>query len=377
MAKQGFPKLDTVRPTWASRRFGAKEATWLTLAFWGFTFVVFQAPGLKNGGLTLWETVGYVFVVAMGFSLSMAAYLVIRLTQTLPLSLRILLIGGASVAVSMLHSLLDHLIFVAAADVFGAPSKMPPLIDGFFFNIWIYVWVYGLYATIIGLAITATLMRDQERRLAAATAAAQEAQLAALRFQINPHFLFNTLNAVTSLIGSGRNVEAETVVVRLSEFFRASLTSAPGDLVRLEEELDVIGSYLDIEAARFGERLIVDIDFPDKLRQALTPHFLLQPLAENAVKHGVARSKQPVTISVRAKGQDNLLAITVSDDAGGATIQTPAANGTGVGLANVRARLQALYGDDAALTIAIVDGAFVAKVVMPLKFEGKAKRAAA
>lgn len=365
------------QPTWPSRRFGALQALWLTLAFWAFTFVVFQAPALKNGGLTMWETIGYVFVVALGAALSMALYGIIRLTTSIHLLYRVMIVGAVAMLAAILHSAIDPQIFVASADAFDVAAPLPPHLDAFVFNILIYVWIYGLFAAVLGLIITALAMRDQERQLAAATAAAQEAQLTALRFQINPHFLFNALNAVTALIGADRNVEAETVVVRLAEFFRASLTRAPGDLVRLEEELDVVGSYLDIEAARFGERLIVDIDFPDRLRNALVPHFLLQPLAENAVKHGVARAKHPVTITVRAAIHDGRLTLAVTDDGGGAASYGQAANGAGVGLANVAARLHALFGGAATMRTVVEAGLFSAVIAMPLDLEAKTQQDAA
>jgi two-component system LytT family sensor kinase len=362
---------------WPIRDFAAKQAIALTLAFWAFVFVVFQAPALKNGGVTLWETTGYLAVVGTGAALSLAVYAVVRLAGSFRLGAKVALVGAAAMVAALLHSAIDPLIFVASADAFAMTPPLPPLLDAFAFNILIYVWIYGLYATALGLVFASLAMRDQERRLAAATAAAQEAQLAALRFQINPHFLFNTLNAVTSLIGSGRNIEAETVVVRLAEFFRASLTRGANDLVALDEELDLVGSYLDIEAARFGERLVVDIDFPDHLRQAKVPHFLLQPLTENAVKHGVARAKHPVTVKVRATERDGALTLTVSDNGGGAGSQEPAANGAGVGLANVAARLRALFGDGAALRTVTEGELFLAVIEMPLLLDAKSKQAAA
>ena len=187
------------------RRFGALQATYLTLAFWAFAFVVFQAPALKNGGLTLWETVGYLFVAGVGAALSLGVYGAVLLTRPLALRVRITLVGLVALIAAILHSVIDPLIFVVSAETFGVAAPLPPLVEAFVFNILIYVWIYGLYATVLGLVFTSLAMIDQERRLTAATAAtaaAQEAQLTALRFQINPHFLFNTLNAVTSLIGS-------------------------------------------------------------------------------------------------------------------------------------------------------------------------------
>lgn len=366
-----------ISATWPPAKLDLRQALWLTLAFWAFTFAVFQVPALKNGRLLVWETAGYAFVVLVGVVFSMMLYGLIRWSQRLSLRTSIACIAAGAATAAIAHSVIDHLTFVVFARLFDIPAQMPPLLSGFVFNILIYIWVYGLYVTVVGLIITTLLMREQERRLAAATAAAQEAQLTALRFQINPHFLFNSLNAVTSLIGSGRNVEAETVVMRLSDFFRASLTSAPGDLVNLAEELDVVGSYLDIEAARFGDRMIVDIDLPDSLRNALIPHFLLQPLAENAVKHGVARAKRAVTISIKALVRDKQLHLSISDDAGGAAFYAPAANGTGVGLTNVSQRLQALFGAAGAMKTFTDGQTFTALVIMPLKLEGDLGQAAA
>ena len=364
-------------PTWPMRRLDARRASALTLAFWAFTFVIFQAPALKNARLTLWETSGYALIVAIGAIQSLAIYAVIQASQGVRLKLRVALIASTAMAAAVIHSVADHEVFVAFSQLFGVDAPLPSLLDGFVFNILIYVWIYGLYATVIGLVITALAMREQERRLAAANAAAQEAQLAALRFQINPHFLFNALNAVTALIGAGRNVEAETVVIRLSEFFRSSLTATPSQLVPLEEELDLVGSYLDIEAARFGDRMIVDIDLPDAVRGALVPHLLLQPLAENAVKHGVARSKQTVTICVRAVRRGDELHISLVDDAGGGLSPELAANGTGIGLANVSGRLQNLFGDAASMRTSMADGLFCAEVRMPFSDPSNSKQAAA
>lgn len=347
---------------------GWPAALWLTLLFWLFSLVVFQAPALRTGRLTLWETAAYFVIIACGFMFSVGLYALARALSHVSARIRLSVVLAAAFLAALVHSALDHVIFVISAELFQAPNQLRALIDGFVFNILIYLWMFGLYVAAVELVMTNARMRDQERRLAAAQAAAQAAQLTALRFQINPHFLFNALNAVTALIGADRKVEAEAVVIRLSEFFRASLTLAPGDLVPLEEELDITGSYLDIEAARFGDRLAVEIEFPEHLRGAMVPHFILQPLAENAIKHGVARAKRPVTVSIRASSVAGRLMLAVVDDAGVGPAYA-AANGAGVGLANVRARLEALFGDRASFRTSTPDGCFAAELLMPLQIE--------
>ena len=347
----------------------------LTLVFWMFTLVVFQAPALRTGRVTLWETTAYLAIIACGFVFSVGLYVLARALGDRPARARLGVMAIAALAAALVHSAVDHQAFVLSARIFRAPNQLPALIDGFVFNILIYVWIYGLYVAAVELSAASTRLRDQERRLAAAQAAAQSAQLAALRLQINPHFLFNALNAVTALIGADRKVEAEAVVIRLSEFFRATLALAPGDLVPLEEELDMTGSYLDIEAVRFGDRLAVEIEFPDPLRRAMAPHFILQPLAENAIKHGVAQAKRAVTNSIRARAAGGRLVLTVADDAAVAQVY-PAANGAGVGLANVRARLEALFGERACLRTWTDQGRYTAEIVMPLVIDARGQEGA-
>lgn len=111
--------------TWPLRRFGALQALWLTLAFWAFAFVVFQAPALKNGGLTMWETVGYVFIVTLGAALSMMLYGVIRLTTSTRLRYRVMIVGAFAMLAAILHSAIDPQIFVASADTFGIAAPCP------------------------------------------------------------------------------------------------------------------------------------------------------------------------------------------------------------------------------------------------------------
>lgn len=207
----------------------------------------------------------------------------------------------------------------------------------FFFAAW------GALYLALGYAAAS---RDAERRAAAFRDAAQQAQLRALRYQINPHFLFNTLNSLSAFVMRGRPEEAERMILNLSTFFRTSLTMDPLVDVPLSEELRLQRLYLDIEAVRFPERLIVEIDVPAGLESACVPTLILQPFVENAIKHGVARSAAPVTITIRATRSADAVLITVEDDA--APFGGPCAcPGTGTGLANVRARLQARFGDAA------------------------------
>jgi signal transduction histidine kinase len=180
-----------------------------------------------------------------------------------------------------------------------------------------------------------------ERRAAGYRVAAQQAELRALRYQINPHFLFNTLNALSSLILGNKQRDAERMVMNLSTFFRTSLTVDTGEDLPLTEEIRLQRLYLDIESVRFPDRLVVNIDIPPNLETACVPGLILQPLVENAIKYGVSRAKRPVTIRISAHEEGDMLVLCVEDDGPPLDVGDP--GGTGVGLRNVRDRLMARF----------------------------------
>lgn len=352
------------------RRNPTALAAGSALLLWLVAFACYLAPGIATGQQRDRDTIYLAATAMIGFTLSIGFYLaVVRAGRGLPNPLRVGFAVALLVTLVLTHAILDLLMiehYLQAKVVLTSKARVTG--EGLLFlnNVLMLSPVYFTYAIGLGLGLSMRAVDERERRLAAALAAAQEAQLAALRFQINPHFLFNSLNAVMSLVGSGRNRDAETVVARLAEFFRATLSSEPDAMVTLEEELDVLGAYLDIEAARFGERLHVVIDLPDNLARAAVPHFLLQPLAENAIKHGVAPSKRKVTVTVSAAAREGRLVVQVRDDgAGGAAAGS---KGEGVGLRNVAARLRAHYGEAAALRSERQPKGFLAEVALPLSF---------
>lgn len=201
----------------------------------------------------------------------------------------------------------------------------------------------------------AQIVRRAERRAAVFAQEAQTAQLRALRYQVNPHFLFNTLNVLSSLVMRGRKEEAEQMILNLSTFYRTSLTAEPADDVSLAEEIKLQRLYLDIEAVRFPERLVIDIAVPTSLASACVPAMILQPLVENALKYGVARVKRPVTVSIRAHEEEGKLVLSVADN-GDPMPEGDGPHGTGVGLANVRDRLDARYGDESKVSAGAREG---------------------
>ena len=188
---------------------------------------------------------------------------------------------------------------------------------------------------------TEQLRRENAERLA------KEAQLKMLRYQLNPHFLFNTMNAITSLVNAGRNTEASKMVDSLSSFLRDALKRDPLRRVTLGEELQSLENYLGIEQTRFGERLFVDFQIADADQEFRVPSLILQPLAENVIKHAVRPSSDPVTITVAARMSGERLEIEVVDDGPGIPgLDKVSLPEGGIGLQNVSDRLRNVYGDD-------------------------------
>ena len=214
-----------------------------------------------------------------------------------------------------------------------------------------------------------------ERRAADAEAAAQSAQVRALRYQINPHFLFNTLNSLSSLVMTNRSDRAENMLLALSTFFRTSLSLDPGANVTLAEEIDLQRLYLDIEKSRFPDRLHVEIDVADGLEQARLPALLLQPIVENAIKYGVSKSRKAVLIRIEARHlDDHRMVVEVSNRLkNGGREDVPAATheGTGLGLANVCQRLEARFGSRGSCRFgAMTGGGFKVSLTMPVELNG-------
>jgi hypothetical protein len=281
------------------------------------------------------------------------------------------LVFAAGVPISLIFSAMNYLVFFVIAPsprLLEELAAFPLQEDG----AWIIVfglaanWYFFIVAwgiLYIALAYAGRVKRA-ERAAVTARAEAQAAQLRALRYQVNPHFLFNTLNSLSAQVMAGRAADAEAMIMNLSTFFRSSLSSDPDADVALADEIGLQRLYLDIEKVRFPERLRVEIDVPDTLAAARVPALILQPLVENAIKHGVARSARPVTLRIAAACEHGRLVLSVSDDAQPDAAPVP---GSGIGMANVAARLAARYGTAARCSSGrAAGGGFAVRLEMPL-----------
>ncbi|MEY4471927.1 MAG: hypothetical protein RL671_231 [Pseudomonadota bacterium] len=186
--------------------------------------------------------------------------------------------------------------------------------------------------------------RAAERREGQYRRAAKASELRSLRYQVNPHFLFNTLNSLSALVMTGKGQAAEQMIQTLSTFYRRSLAGDPTADVALDQEIALQRLYLEIEAVRFPDRLRTRFDIPAALADARMPGMILQPLIENAVKYAVSATTSPVTLTITARQEHGGLVIEVADDG---PVTKDSKPGFGIGLANVRDRLAARYGDAA------------------------------
>jgi LytS/YehU family sensor histidine kinase len=227
-----------------------------------------------------------------------------------------------------------------------------------------------MYFTVLGCIHAFTYFAEaREREAQASRLAAQlaEARLGALRMQLQPHFLFNSLNALTVLVRDRDTVAASRMLERLGDVLRKVLRSDQPHEIPLRDELQFLEDYLAIEQVRFSDRLRVDWQIEDRTRNALVPGFILQPLVENAIKHGVTKRAEAGRIEIAARVAGDRLELSVRDDGVG----MGATQAEGVGLANTRERLRTMYGDRATMAFHAPPGGGTEVVLtIPLHVEG-------
>lgn len=351
----------------------ARQALWLTLAVWGLDIVFNLLPVAIDGRADAAVGASVLLIATVGCGLSLIVYRALARLRHRPAAVRYGALVGLALTCGAVNSLADltlggllrELIDPAAAQlanqrlVFRGTS-----------NLFGLSWMYGLLGAFYMMLQANRALLEHERQLADARTAAAEAEgqataarLAALRYQLNPHFLFNTLNAVSSAVITKRNAEAEDMLEKLAGFLRVTLAADPEGMIPLEDELANIQAYLEIESVRFRDRLGVDFSCPDDLRGAVVPSFILQPLIENAVKHGVSRATGAVTVRLEVARDGDDLVVLVEDDA--ERLGEPAQGG-GVGLKNIRQRLEVLYGPRGVLQTTARERGFLAMVRMPL-----------
>ena len=336
----------------------------MTVGLWLFVFVLYTLRSLWNEDIPFWPAVfPRLLMCSWGALCCGAIYLFLRRHTHRSLGVQLWLVIIASTigaAFDAVGSLLiaDWML----ADI--SPPRERDWITTAVLNTQSFVWVFITWSCIYLTQVYSRRMRDNEMRLLEAQALASDAQNRMLRYQINPHFLFNTLNALSSLVLQKRTERAEAMLLALSGFLRYSLARAPDEAVPLREEALAQEEYLRIEQARFGERLKFIKNLDPDVDHVLVPSLILQPLIENAVKHAVAPTSEPVTIELTARRTDGRrIEVRVCDNGGGGEAETPS---LGVGLENVRRRLEVAYGDRASFAHGKADGGgYCACILIP------------
>lgn len=348
----------------AARREWAQTAA-IALVFWtGMELWTLILTAMRGSPLPARYAIGHVLGVVIACGLSLAGFAALRAVRDRSRPVR-----GAVAVAALMGSATLFAASMPAIHVF-TPMLRSDEGYGLRFLAWesLYWLVpFGLWLLLVLVLESGRQARVREANLSAALIAAKDAELRALHYQVNPHFLYNALNAIATLIIDGRNAHAERMVLRLSSFFRNSLSRDPLAEVKLADEVAQQRLYLELEELRYPDCLEIMVELPVELAEAQVPSLILQPLVENAVKHGVHGPGQQTRIQIAARADGDSLVLQVIDNGPGGG----APGGTGVGLENVRRRLEAQFGTQAGLAAGPhPERGYVAAITLPLRLPG-------
>lgn len=312
---------------------------------WAISFylgVVLRDKPLENYGLYL-ATIAFI-----GMLLTLGLRWLYRTIWDKSITVRVVAILGGSYAAAVLWMLSRSTIF---SNIYPDQTKSYAEMGewtflSYFAGASLAFWVMLVWSALYFGIKYYLMMQEERQRSLKAMNMAHEAQLKMLRYQLNPHFLFNTLNAISTLILDGNNKLANVMVTRLSRFLRYSLDNDPMLRVTVAEEVEALQLYLDIEKVRFEERLRLHFSISPEASDALMPSLLLQPLVENSIKYAIANAIAGGSIAVSADIIGGELELVVADDGPGLDLRNGRMpKGGGVGLANIRERLREVYGE--------------------------------
>ncbi len=353
------------------------HAFWnLQFAGWGGAMMLRSVQGLANGqGLGLLMIVFIATVTA--FSLSLLLSVIYRHLIGRPP----LVTWGFTTLALAAAVCIEVLIEAWVAGLYYS-DRETTLAQLFFLYLSVELPLLGAWTGLYYAINYFLQLEAQADRLERLEAQATSAQLAMLRYQLNPHFLFNTLNSISTLVLLKQTEPANAMLTRLSRFLRHTLISQPGGMATVEQEVETLKLYLDIERMRFEERLQTEFDIAEEAAEACLPSLLLQPLVENAIKYAVSPLEEGARISLSAQVSGSRLRLVVSDTGPGLKVPmestrdsippSSSPDSTGVGLANIRDRLVQAYGTDHLFEIrSPVQGGFTVIIEIPFETEGE------
>ncbi|MBA3511493.1 MAG: histidine kinase [Sphingomonas sp.] len=345
----------------------AQMPTAVIILFWTLQFIGFSLDRLARAPEgESWSTIqSRVIITALGVLISLVMLKVLRSSASLSFFKRALVAITLAMVAAALHGVINMLVFWTIngpppGETFSFEAIAPYLPSLIFFFSWVYLAI-----AIFLLSITyGENLLQQERRIAELVGEADRARLSALRYQLNPHFLFNSLNSAASLVAARRNRDAEAMLENLADFLRSTLQLDAEKEITLRDELALQSLYLEMEQIRFPHRLRVVKEVSEELLDVLVPNLITQPLIENSMKHAVAHSTRRVCLSIIAREVGGKLRISVKDSGGNAGIIT--GNGLGLGLQNVAKRLKIHFGEEAEFQAGpTADGGFESQMAIP------------
>jgi two-component system LytT family sensor kinase len=340
-----------------------RAVVWLTLIFWISNYLLLTLATALTGNAHLEQIVLVRFgEILLGVCVSFLFHLMLRsrrlsTTRRRMIALAIVTPIAAEIfawAVFFIEAAVDPSLNLSGFTWAGAVRTIT-------FWTWFFLAWAGMY-----LSVSYSFdVREEQQRAAEIRERAHVAQLRALHSQINPHFLFNSLNSVSALMLEGSVARADEMVGKLARFLRLGLAADPTDKIELESEIELQRTYLEIEQLRYQD-LVVTFSVPEELGSAIVPALILQPIVENAVKYGVAGAPPPASIEIKAGTSGDRLVLEVIDSGKG---KGPKTSGGGIGLANVNQRLGLIYGEDAIVLSANrrPDGSFHVRLEFPLE----------
>lgn len=360
------PHVETFEPSpdlAALRDSRVRAVVWLTLIFWILNYFLLTLATALSGNAHLSQIVLVRFgEILLGVCVSFLFHLMLRSRKLLTTRRRMIALAIVTPfaaetfawAVFFIEAAVDPSLNLSSFTWAGAVRTVT-------FWTWFFLAWAGMY-----LSVSYSFdVREEQQRAAEIRERAHVAQLRALHSQINPHFLFNSLNSVSALMLEGSVARADEMVGKLARFLRLGLAADPTDKIELASEIELQRTYLEIEQLRYQD-LVVTFSVPEELGSAIVPALILQPIVENAVKYGVAGAPPPATIEITADSSTGRLVLEVIDSGKG---KGPKISGGGIGLANVSQRLGLIYGEDSTALSAgrLADGSFHVRLEFPLE----------
>ncbi|MCR6500059.1 histidine kinase [Shinella sp. CPCC 101442] len=362
LAKAGFGVVaqgDTGRNREKMER--RKAVFRLAVAYWAAVFFSTSVLWAVAGTDPIESAPGKLASIAFALVLTTGMTMLLKRTLGWPLWQQAGMAFALSLAATPVSAAADYLIYIVCVYPQPAVFEIREFAFGMIFGMSLFFGWCCLYLVLC----YSFALAEGERRMAALREEALSAQMRALAYQVNPHFLFNTLNAMAGLIEEGANAHARGMVLKLSAFLRKTLTLDPMQDIPLSEELALQSDYLAVESTRFSDRMKVSFEVDDDARDIRVPPLILQPIFENAVKYGVGATRGAVEIALWAERLDDVLVVTVEND-------TPPDEdgeippGMGIGLRNVAERIATHFGGAATLSSGYIrPGRFAVRLTLP------------